>query len=293
MCIVTGGALGSVQIEAGTTRLQSIQMLRAIAVIAVLLFHFGTLTDGRAGVDLFFCISGFVMAGLMDRTPRQFAIDRFVRIYPPFLVVMALTFLLVPMPFDAGRVALSLLLFPDKDVVYLYPAWSLGFEAMFYIACVLAMRFGWHIILATYAVLFAFDVPYVGSAFVLEFLAGFAIARRAWWVLPILLLGAVSEPRVLSYGTLGAALLWAGIKLEPHLRTTPGPLSKVGDASYAIYLTHVPIGTVLTGNVPPPVTIVGCLLFGLLFYQMIERPLLRWCRSLASIRPIIPSASTT
>lgn len=273
------------QADGNMSRLQSIQVLRAVAVIAVLVFHFGAFPDGRAGVDLFFCISGFVMAGLMKRTPRQFAIDRFVRIYPPFLAVMALTFLLVPMQFELTKFALSMILFPDKDMVYLYPAWSLGFEVIFYTACVLAMKVGGRAVLAGYALLFALGIPYLGSAFVLEFLAGFAIARRAWWALPILLLAAFTDPRVLAYGSIGAGLLWLGVRQESWFRG-PGwdPLAKVGDASYSIYLTHVPAGSFLLSLLPPAATMIGCLVFGLLFHGLIERPLLRYCRNLAARR---------
>jgi exopolysaccharide production protein ExoZ len=277
-----------------TGRLQSIQVLRAAAVIAVVLFHFGALKDGRAGVDLFFCISGFVMAGLMDRPVRQFAIDRFVRIYPPFLAAMTLTFILVPQPLEPVKLSLSLLLYPDKDVIYLYPAWSLGFEAIFYIACALSMKFGGRWLLAAYALLFAFDVPYLGSAFVLEFLAGYAIARRAWWALPILLLAAVSEPRVLAYGSIGAALLWLGVRFEQRLRGPVWrPLAAIGDASYSIYLTHVAVGSLLVGLLPAMSAIPACLLFGLLFHQLVERPLLKMCREWVAgwtVRPAVSAA---
>ena len=86
---------------------QSIQVLRAVAVIPVVFFHFSTFQLGRAGVDLFFCISGFVMAGQMDRSPAQFAWDRFTRIYPPFLAAMVLLFLVKAPAFDALTDSLS------------------------------------------------------------------------------------------------------------------------------------------------------------------------------------------
>jgi exopolysaccharide production protein ExoZ len=82
--------------------LRSVQILRGLAALAVLAVHLSMLTEhvlrlpgylplltvGEAGVDLFFVISGFIMAytsaGLFGRTgaaPRFFA-RRLVRIVP-------------------------------------------------------------------------------------------------------------------------------------------------------------------------------------------------------------------
>ena len=55
--------------------------LRAIAVIAVVLFHFNSswLSGGFAGVDVFFVISGFLMTGIIFRGLEQecFSISKF------------------------------------------------------------------------------------------------------------------------------------------------------------------------------------------------------------------------
>ena len=60
---------------------KDINGLRAIAVIAVVLFHFNpsAVTGGFAGVDVFFVISGFLMTGIIFRGIEQnnFSILRF------------------------------------------------------------------------------------------------------------------------------------------------------------------------------------------------------------------------
>jgi exopolysaccharide production protein ExoZ len=257
-------------------KLRSIQVLRGLAVVAVVIFHCTNLRAGRAGVDLFFCISGFVMAGQMHRTPVQFARDRFTRIYPPFLAALVLLLVMHPAPIDLLRLARSLLLFPDYHHIYLYPAWSLGYEAMFYAACVAAMFVGSRAVLLAFAALFLLRVPYAGSAFVLEFLAGFAIAQKRWWALPILLLASMSDLRVLSYGAPAALILWASMKRE-DLFARLGVLALIGDASYSIYLTHTIVTNALR-TLPAPALICAAILAGLGFHLAVEKPLIRLSR---------------
>jgi exopolysaccharide production protein ExoZ len=252
---------------------------RGIAVLGVVVFHFTNFRVGRAGVDLFFCISGFVMAGQMSRTPAQFAYDRFTRIYPPFVAAMALLFLVHPVVPESGRLIRSLLLVPDYHAVYLYPAWSLGYEAMFYAACVASMLVRGRWIVLAYAAAFALSIPYAGSAFVLEFFAGFCIARRRWWVLPLLFAASVGDSRVLSYGPPAALLLWASISAEQRFRDVAWePLVLIGDASYSIYLTHAVVGDVTERFLPVFAGLSTCVAFGLLFHLTIEKPLVRAVR---------------
>ncbi|MGP5571002.1 acyltransferase family protein, partial [Pseudomonas helleri] len=70
---------------------KDINGLRAIAVIAVVLFHFNEhwMPGGFAGVDVFFVISGFLMTGIIFKgieqnsfSPLKFYIDRANRIIP-------------------------------------------------------------------------------------------------------------------------------------------------------------------------------------------------------------------
>lgn len=94
------------------SRVPGLDLLRLIAVAAVVLYHYGFWGPasngvpqvalpylasyaqyGFLGVPIFFTISGFVIAYSAEgRTPVGFAIARFSRIYPTFLFCMTLTF---------------------------------------------------------------------------------------------------------------------------------------------------------------------------------------------------------
>ena len=140
-------------------RIGVLDELRFLAALAVALFHFGfrgktlgftemnlpdwisVLKYGYLGVQMFFVISGFVIAYSAEgRTPGQFAIARFARIYPMFVLCMTLTFLIVAI-YGAPQInatvaqwAANLLLQPGllgqeiMDGSY----WSISYEVVFY-----------------------------------------------------------------------------------------------------------------------------------------------------------------
>lgn len=146
-------------------RLQSLQALRAVAALLVVVFHGAQIwrelvgTDGFsgpwdrgwAGVDLFFVISGFVMVWVAGdraagvRTSARFLWDRITRVYPlwwVFCSLMALYFLIAygqpasPAMQSAdqawGMFARSLLLWPQGEMPVLAVGWTLIYEMAFY-----------------------------------------------------------------------------------------------------------------------------------------------------------------
>lgn len=72
-----------------------IQGLRAVAVLAVVIFHAGLfLPGGYLGVDMFFVISGYVVGGLLLRRTeslKSFWVSRFMRLAPASMVVIVVT----------------------------------------------------------------------------------------------------------------------------------------------------------------------------------------------------------
>lgn len=140
-------------------RLSGIQLLRGLAAFVVVLFHIGVLSNdyaggvlyapfmlvGSAGVDLFFVISGFVMAAttadVFDTrgAAARFAVHRFARVYPSYwllLVPLLAFYLLNPAGVNSkqGGVDLwaSFLLTPSPYLPLLPVAWTLVHEVAFY-----------------------------------------------------------------------------------------------------------------------------------------------------------------
>lgn len=143
-----------------SSRVEALDLLRLVAVLGVVVYHYGfrgpTVGDathvaipeiasfaeyGFLGVPAFFVISGFVIAySAAGRTATGFAIARFSRIYPTFVLCMTLTFLTVLMlgkpdfTTSAGQwianlfIAAPALHHPYMDSAY----WSLVIEVTFY-----------------------------------------------------------------------------------------------------------------------------------------------------------------
>src|SRR6266700_2122150 len=132
-------------------RNQSLDALRGVAIILVLLCHYSQalglgsylLDVGGCGVDLFFVLSGFLISGLLfsefEKTGhinvKRFLIRRAFKIYPPFYSLLALTaaFLLV----FARTVPKTLLadsIFLQNYLPHFWEhGWSLAVEEHFYL----------------------------------------------------------------------------------------------------------------------------------------------------------------
>lgn len=136
--------------------------LRAIAVLAVVLFHaeIPPFSGGFVGVDVFFVISGYLITGLIlkDTEAGRFTVGRFYerrirRIFPAlfamlFVALIAGSFVLLPDDFfDLGNTAIGATFFAAnfvfaKELGYfgssaelspLLHTWSLAVEEQFYI----------------------------------------------------------------------------------------------------------------------------------------------------------------
>ncbi len=152
---------------------KDISGLRAIAVIAVVLFHYGVryFDGGYVGVDVFFVISGFLLTSIAHSKLQkrqfsavQFLLNRLRRIFPALLVtvigcwIWATVFYL---PDDFSRLVrngTAALLFrsnyaflgdaggyfaPDARTNILLHTWSLAVESQFYLVFAITCALFW------------------------------------------------------------------------------------------------------------------------------------------------------
>lgn len=195
---------------------RDIDGLRALAVIPVVLFHFGfsTFSGGFVGVDVFFVISGFLITSILFREINaqrfsfvDFWARRARRILPALSVVMLVTLalgwlLLTAKDFsELGRTVryqslfISNILFmredgyfqPASDLKPLLHTWSLAVEEQYYIffplLMVLLMRHIRHwrwVLFAVLLVSFGLNIVYIERK---PDMAFFSLPTRAWELL--------------------------------------------------------------------------------------------------------------
>jgi peptidoglycan/LPS O-acetylase OafA/YrhL len=138
-----------------------LDLMRGVAAIAVLVYHASIylgvqlLPDAYLAVDMFFLLSGFVIAHNYDRkfargmSLRDFMVQRLIRLYPCFILTLAIGFVLAAARmtrdfgyFDGWRLAAAGMLNAAFLPAYVFPyqlrdifhfngsAWSLSFELL-------------------------------------------------------------------------------------------------------------------------------------------------------------------
>jgi exopolysaccharide production protein ExoZ len=199
------------------TNLRSLQVVRAIAATSVIYYHVVHLRDtslpvfGSFGVDIFFVLSGFVMAMIIShgQRPSEFAAARLIRIVPLYwvfttlllVVALASPSLLKSTSANVTQYVKSLFFIPFfKDSGLLQPllgvGWSLNYEMLFYLCLIiglmasarLAVLVGAAILMVLYVAAGQFSQKdvigyFFGNSLIFEFIFGlfaFEIYRRGF-----------------------------------------------------------------------------------------------------------------
>jgi exopolysaccharide production protein ExoZ len=319
----------------GSAMINSLQVLRFAAAFMVVYIHAAQVAVkaagstgllpaqfaivGQAGVDIFFVISGVLItrtaAGL---TWQEFAGKRLRRIAPLYYIVL-IPVLLIVLRNGAGlswrEFVATFLLWPATDVMtvpILPVAWTLCFEALFYVAATFTVAdrrwlipilalFAASLVLRSQGAIFQF----LGNPLIFEFLFGVGLAvmpplRRAAWLIPLgaaalmaagflglaptgrtldFLLGAEGYQRVLVFGLPAALIVYGTMQVSVR----ESFWTRQGDASYALYLTHpMLLSTSLVFwkfvALPPDLIIltaaVVSVLFGWRVHVLVEKPVI-------------------
>jgi len=339
-------------------QLTSLQALRAVAAIMVVIFHINgfilprlyngsiawdTFKIGYSGVELFFAISGFIMVYIhrKDINQRQkltgYFFKRINRIYPFYwfvLSVVLLAALFVPniaaqtdvSPFELAN---NFLLLPVQTELILAVPWTLKHEMLFYFLfgiLLFSKRLG-IIILGIWfstCAIFLFMNPKdyllvtVLSPYNLIFLGGILSALlfdrlRSWNAMYTLTFGTILFfafgliylnkiiPLDVGWRTVGlgggASLIIMGLVALDTIGKVRSPnwLNKIGDSSYSLYLTHLPVLLALSTyfentkitHIFSPLTMLFLMtfitiIFGFVVHSYIEKPLMRFFSNLTA-----------
>lgn len=280
---------------------------------------------GFAGVEFFFVLSGFIMMhvhrrdiGRSERL-RAYLEKRAARIYPIYWIV-SLAFMAMAVTVNSVRWADVLntpFLIGPNSVALLGVAWTLFHEVLFYLlfaGLILHRRVGWSV-LAIWFVLctlwFGRAPPHYALSSI-NLLFGFGITAA-------LLLGRTPVPRfvlclgVTAFIAVGIETVWLNILREPTRELAfglaaafaiagvvkaefsgsirvPNWLSRLGDSSYALYLIHYPLLSVIAkvwmatplrwipAVVAFPIVVLLCVGAGYLLHIAVEKPLLQRLR---------------
>jgi exopolysaccharide production protein ExoZ len=269
-------------------KILSLQSLRFAAALAVVALHAvwvvfnatgqkGVLfavadAVGRAGVDVFFVLSGVIIALVAPgMTAGEFMVRRLRRIYPIHLTLAApwIAFAAIVGTLNWRNLLSTVALWPvtDRLTKPLSPvAWTLCFEMLFYACAALVLWRRWMLwpILAAYAGALVLRqgplLQFLGNPLCLEFLAGVGLARlpRSRWAAAALPAGvallalfallplpphdaqllwrnaAEGWIRLGAQGLPATLIVWGALQVAAR----PGVTTYLGDASYSLYLIH-------------------------------------------------------
>jgi len=309
-------------------RMQGLDAARGLACFAIVTYHWERTSTVSAfsvpewvapfywripfTVDLFFAISGFVLATIYRNaiaagslTGPRYAWLRFSRMYPLHIATFALTACLLwlgaPNLFGAssgaGTATLNILFLQGfGPTSFNHPAWSITMEAVayavFFFAAPRLERWSVAMIMVGVLISPVFDPLSRG---LIGFFAGALATRLSERTAAAIMLSGIA----LAAATYGAGfkhlavLLIEAAAIPPLVRLVafrqaPRAFIWLGEISYSVYLLHVPLmmlttAVALTAHIPVQALLLpylaATLAIATVSYRCLERPAERWLRS--------------
>lgn len=317
------------QIRNKSSRIEGIQAMRALASCMVLFFHicaisqFDEYSDIQrtkilsvfsnywAGVDLFFCISGFIIFYSYSRKKLEissFLKGRVVRIIPSYYLVTTIT--IIGYLYDKANSELSishiirsysLLVNLENGNPILAVGWSLQFEFLFYLlfCSIYVRKRKFNFVFFSAGILMFTLIPGIGLLFVEFFLGAlaFILSEKIIWnpfvirtLIFAILVGIGIELHYLSsfqlhtYRILVLGVPFAFLVLLcSKLESVHPQIIRVGDLSFSLYLTHTFSMTLIIKILEKTntdlsfvvflITVIICIISSHLFWKYIELPI--------------------
>jgi peptidoglycan/LPS O-acetylase OafA/YrhL len=301
-------------------RINSLDGIRGVAILSVLLLHHKLFNNGWMGVDLFFVLSGFLITRNLRKDKdinffwRHFYFKRATRILPPMLLTCLLTVMFVP--YTKVLVVLGYIftlggiidLDPHHFIEPLGPLWSLAVEEHFYLVWPFVIRFldrKQALTLLSVVVTLGpllrmtFSHPMPTAALsVTYFLTPFRVDEMAFGCLLALLIeDKVAADLLRRYSLLGFSItvsiyLFAWLKLH-HIYFYPGGHTKLFDsmgywlvALASFFLTaHVYLQRdSFVANLMSfgPLAFLGRISYGIYLYHILIRTFIMWYLGITS-----------
>jgi exopolysaccharide production protein ExoZ len=288
----------------------SIQYLRGLAALFVVIFHIFSIRGGDQGVGLFFIISGFIMFYLIDKKYnnwKDFFKARIIRVAPLYWIFTTLTLILgIAYNPTIHRIIASYCFLSLGAVLAV--GWTLTYEFIFYLTCTIVLfifskksiRIKYFAILGLliledimlYFVLHNAGFPDNGHYFLFFGLGGIVyilyslkyIYINKYLIYFFLIISFIISFNynygqtwkiVFGIGLPSALIVYFMLLLEKQYGIFNNDiLLLLGNASYSLYLTHYIVIHALNLENKYYLFIIS-ILVGIISYKLIERPLLK------------------
>ncbi|MGZ3763046.1 MAG: acyltransferase family protein [Mucilaginibacter sp.] len=273
------------------------------------------ISNGGEGVIIFFVISGFILPySLYVKDYKfdgfwRFLFKRSIRIDPPYWATIILTLVFMPVSWFSFKSILLhltyLVPFFKGEGWYNHIFWTLSIEFQFYLLLgmfyPLLMRInpyraiGCLILSGILFITFKFNSDGIIFTYLYDFIVGFIvflgfikkISQRNMILILLLFSGYLMISVSIKSGII-PLLTSLFIIFYTERKSIPG-LSFIGNISYSLYLTHTIVGYVFVqyvhklianSNLLFILTFGICILFAYLFYTLIEKPSIKFSKSI-------------